>query len=292
VADAGTSLRQALSAIASRLQQAGIDRARAEARLLAAQALGVKLETVVGDDARVLTADEVQRLEALAARRVQREPMAQILGRREFFGRNFCVTADVLMPRPDSETLIEAVLAQVPDRSAPLRLLELGVGSGCLLLTLLAELPNAQGAGVDISPAALAVAKQNASALGLAACCALVEGDWSRAAEGRFDIVLSNPPYIPSHDIERLEPEVARYEPRLALDGGDDGLHFYRRLAADLPRLLMGGGLVAVEIGQGQGSAVGRLFQEAGLRLLPARADLAGIERCILARAPETVNPA
>jgi release factor glutamine methyltransferase len=292
VADAGTSLRQALSAIASRLLQAGIERARAEARLLAAQALGVKLETVVGDDTRVLTADEMLRLEALAARRGRREPMAQILGQREFFGRKFRVTADVLTPRPDSETLIEAVLAQELDRSAPLRLLELGVGSGCLLLTLLAELPNAQGTGVDISPAALVVAKQNASALGLAARCALVEGDWSQAVEGRFDIVLSNPPYIPSHDIERLEPEVARYEPKLALDGGDDGLLFYRRLAADLQRLLVGGGLVAVEIGQGQGSAVGRLFQEAGLWLLPARADLAGIERCILARAPETVNPA
>jgi len=286
VADAGTSLRQALSAIASRLQQAGIERARAEARLLAAQALGVKLETVVGEDARVLTADEMLRLEALAARRGRREPMAQILGQREFFGRDFRVTADVLTPRPDSETLIEAVLAQVPDRSAPLRLLELGVGSGCLLLTLLAELPNARGTGVDISPAALAVTKENAIALGLAARCALVEGDWSRVVEGRFDIVLSNPPYIPSHEIDRLEPEVARYEPRLALDGGDDGLLFYRRLAADLQRLLVGGGLVAVEIGQGQGSAVGRLFQEAGLRLLPARADLAGIERCILARAP------
>lgn len=291
MADAGTSLRQALSAMASRLQQAGIDRARAEARLLVAQALGVKLETVVGDDARVLTADELQRLEELVARRVRREPMAQIVGQREFFGRNFRVTADVLTPRPDSETLIEAMLAQVPDRSAPLRLLELGVGSGCLLLTLLAELPNAQGTGVDISSAALAVAKQNASALSLAARCALVEGDWSLAADGRFDIVLSNPPYIPSHDIERLEPEVARYEPRLALDGGDDGLLFYRRLAADLPRLLAGGGLVAVEIGQGQGSDVSRLFQEAGLRLLPAHADLAGIERCILARAPETAEP-
>lgn len=289
--DAGASLRQALAGIASRLQQAGIERARAEARLLVAQALGVSLETVVGDDARKLTADEAQRLEALAARRVRREPMAQILGQREFFGRNFRVTADVLTPRPDSETLIEAVLAQIPDRSAPLRLLELGMGSGCLLLTLLAELPNAEGTGVDISPAALAVAKQNASALGLAARCALIEGDWSQAAAGPFDIILSNPPYIPARDIERLEPEVARYEPRLALDGGDDGLVFYRRLAADLPRLLVDNGLVAVEIGQGQGGDVSGLLKEAGLRLLPACADLAGIERCILARASGSATP-
>lgn len=289
--DAGASLRQALSAIASRLQAAGIERARAEARLLAAHALAVSLENIVGDDARLLTPEEMRRLEDLAARRARREPMAQILGRREFFGRDFFVTADVLTPRPDSETLIEAVLAQVPDRKAALRLLELGVGSGCLLLTLLAELPNAQGTGIDISTAALAVAKHNASALGLADRCELIEGDWSGAARGRYDIVLSNPPYIPSRDIDGLEPEVARYEPRLALDGGGDGLIFYRRLAADLPRLLGDGGLVAVEIGQGQGSDVSRLLTGTGLRLLPAHADLAGIDRCVLARAPKPATP-
>lgn len=282
---AGVSLRQALAQTAAQLQQAGIERARAEARLLAGAALNLSLEKIIAEDARLLRADELQALAALAARRVRREPMAQILGRREFYGRPFRVSRDVLTPRPDSETLIEAVLAQVADRAVPLRLLELGVGSGCLLLTLLAELPQADGLGVDISPAALAVARQNAVALGVAGRCRLVEGDWSAAVAGPFDIVVSNPPYIPAGDIAGLEPEVVQYEPRLALDGGPDGLAFYRRLAADLPRLLAPGGLVAVEIGQGQGGEVGRLFRDAGLALLPARADLAGIERCILARA-------
>lgn len=281
----GVSLRQALAQTAAHLQQAGIERARAEARLLAGAALGLSLERIVAEDTRLLRADELQALVALAARRVRREPMAQILGRREFYGRPFRVSRDVLTPRPDSETLIEAVLAQVADRAAPLRLLELGVGSGCLLLTLLAELPQADGLGVDISLAALAIARENATALGIAGRCRLVEGDWSAAVAGAFDIVISNPPYIPAGDIAGLEPEVAQYEPRLALDGGPDGLAFYRRLAADLPRLLAPGGLVAVEIGQGQGGEVGRLFQDTGLALLPARADLAGIERCILARA-------
>ncbi len=286
MADAGASLRQALSAITSRLQGAGIERARAEARLLAAQALGVKLETVVGDDARELTGDEMQRLEALAARRVRREPMAQILGRREFFGRNFRVTADVLTPRPDSETLIEAVLAQAPDRSAPLQLLELGVGSGCLLLTLMAELPNANGLGIDISPAALAVTKANANALGLAERCDLIEGDWSGAVTGSYDIVVSNPPYIPSADISVLEPEVSRYEPRMALDGGADGLTFYRRLTKDIDRLLVSGGLLALEVGIGQAGDVAALLGSAGLQQIECRQDLAGIERCVLGKKP------
>ncbi len=285
MAASGVSLRQALAQTAAQLQQAGIGRARAEARLLAGAALGLSLERIVAEDARLLRADELQALAALAARRVRREPMAQILGRREFYGRPFRVSRDVLTPRPDSETLIEAVLERIDDRSAPLRLLDLGLGSGCLLLTLLAELPQASGTGIDISAAALAVARDNAMALGVADRCHLVQGDWSETIAGPFDIVISNPPYIPAGDIAGLEPEVAQYEPRLALDGGADGLDFYRRLATDLPRLLAPGGLVAVEIGQGQGAAVNRLFQEAGLRLLPARADLAGIERCILARA-------
>lgn len=286
MADAGTSLRQAVAAIASRLQAAGIERARAEARLLAAQALGVKLETVVGDDARELTGDEMRRLEALAARRVRREPMAQILGQREFFGRNFRVTADVLTPRPDSETLIEAVLARVPDRSAPLQLLELGVGSGCLLLTLLAELPNAKGLGIDISPAALAVTKANANALGLAERCDLIEGDWSGAVAGSYDIVVGNPPYIPSADISGLDPEVSRYEPRLALDGGADGLTFYRRLTKDIDRLLVSRGLLALEVGVGQAGEVAALLKSAGLQQIECRQDLAGMERCVLGKKP------
>ena len=180
--------------------------------------------------------------------------------------------------------LIEAVLAQVSDRHAKLRLLELGVGSGCLLLTLLAELPNAKGLGVDISPAALAVAKENARMLGLADRCQLIEGDWLQAVSGRYDIIISNPPYIPSADIGGLEPEVSRYEPILALDGGTDGLEFYRRLARDIDRVLAPGGLAALEVGAGQAAEVAALLKSSGLQGLESRCDLAGIERCLLAK--------
>jgi release factor glutamine methyltransferase len=285
VADAGSSLRQALSAIALRLQDAGIERARAEARLLAAQALGISVEAVVGDDGRVLSETEQRALDDLARRRARREPMSQILGYREFYGRRFAVTADVLTPRPDSETLIEAVLSHV-DRAAPLRLLELGVGSGCLLLTLLAELPQTTGVGVDLSQVALAVARANAATLGVAGRCALIEGDWTSSVAERFDVVISNPPYIPSKALAQLDPEVSWYEPRLALDGGEDGLTFYRRVAADCERLLIPGGLLAVEIGQGQCDDVTQLLRQGGLEVLESRRDLAGIERCIRARKP------
>ena len=286
MADAGTSLRQALVHTAQLLQQAGIERARAEARFLATQALGISIEAVVGNDERLLSASERHTLDELAVRRARREPMSQILGYREFFGRRFTVTADVLTPRPDSETLIEAVLAHVPDRNASLRVLELGVGSGCLLLTLLAELPEASGVGVDISPAAVSVAHGNAAALGLAERCVLMQNDWSAGIGGIFDLVISNPPYIPGTEIAKLEPEVSRYEPRLALDGGEDGLTFYRRLAGDCERLLTSGGLLAVEIGQGQCDDVTQLLHDGGLRVLQTRRDLAGIERCIVARKP------
>jgi release factor glutamine methyltransferase len=285
VADAGSSLRQALSAIALRLQDAGIERARAEARLLAAQALGISVEAVVGDDGRVLSETEQRALDDLARRRARREPMSQILGYREFYGRRFAVTADVLTPRPDSETLIEAVLSHV-DRAAPLRLLELGVGSGCLLLTLLAELPQTTGVGVDLSQVALAVARANAATLGVAGRGALIEGDWTSSVAERFDVVISNPPYIPSKALAQLDPEVSWYEPRLALDGGEDGLTFYRRVAADCERLLIPGGLLAVEIGQGQCDDVTQLLRQGGLEVLESRRDLAGIERCIRARKP------
>lgn len=279
-------LRQALTELAQHLQSAGIERGRFEARLLAAHALGVSIEKIVADDRRQLSDEELRALSALAEERAQRRPMAQILGWREFYGRRFKVTPDVLTPRPDSETLIDTVLDHIDDRAAPLRLLELGIGSGCLLLTLLAELPQASGVGTDISPAALAVARANAEVLGLSQRCTLIEGDWSTAANGAFDILLSNPPYIPTDEIERLDAEVARYEPHVALDGGADGFSFYRRISRDCERVLTHKGLVALEIGAGQGDDVSDLLKAAGLVVLERRCDLAGIERCILARAP------
>ena len=280
---AGGTLRQVLDGAARRLQRAGIERARAEARLLAGHALGLAMERIVGDDGRPLSDDEAVAIERLVRLREARRPMAQVLGYREFYGRRFAVTADVLTPRPDSETLIEAVLGRVPGRSTPLEILELGIGSGCLLLSLLAELPHARGTGIEISPAAQAVARANAAALGLADRIVLPQGDWSAAADGRFDVIVSNPPYIPHAEIAALEPEVVRYEPALALDGGADGLDFYRRLAGDLDRLLVPGGFVALEIGRGQAGDVAAILAASGFGAIERHRDLGEIERCLLA---------
>jgi len=207
--------------------------------------------------------------------------MSSILGRREFWSLDFVVTPDTLAPRPDSETLIEAVLAALPDRSAPLSLVDFGTGTGCLLLTLLSELPNAEGIGIDISRPALAIAGGNAKRLGLADRCRFLCSDWSAALEGRFDLIISNPPYIPSGDIAGLEPEVARFEPLSALDGGADGLDAYRALAAQIPPLLKPGGIGAFEVGAGQAPQVAALLAEAGLTPRGIHRDLGGIERVV-----------
>jgi len=283
---AGVTLRQALDEAARRLQLAGIERPRAEARLLAGHALGLTIEQVVGSDTNILSGDQAFAIERLVQLRESRQPMAQVLGYREFYGRRFAVTADVLTPRPDSETLIDAVLRRVPERSSPLEILELGVGSGCLLLSLLAELPRARGTGIEISPKALAVAGGNAEALRLADRVTLQAGDWSAAANGPFDVIVSNPPYIPHAEIAALEPEVARYEPALALDGGKDGLDYYRRLAVDLDRLLAPGGFVVLEIGFGQADDVAAILAASGFGAIERHRDLGGIERCLQAARP------
>lgn len=225
-------------------------------------------------------------LQSLTARRIKREPMAYILGEREFWGLPFKVTPAVLVPRPDSETLIEAVLALMPDRQRAWRILDLGVGSGCLLLTLLREYPQATGAGLDASPEALAVAGENAVALGVADRASLVTGDWRRpgwleAVGGPFDLVVSNPPYVESGAIDGLMPEVARFEPRLALDGGADGLDAYRLIATAGPQLITPGGYVVVEVGEGQAPEIATIFDQAGLQPAGRWRDLAGIERVV-----------
>ncbi|MGE0660454.1 MAG: peptide chain release factor N(5)-glutamine methyltransferase [Reyranellaceae bacterium] len=282
-APAGPSLRQLVDQAARRLAEAGIDRARAEARLLVGHALGLSLENVLARDSDIVDTAAEAKIAALVARRLRREPMAQILGWREFYGRRFRVGRDVLTPRPDSETLVEAVLARLRMRDGELRLLELGVGSGCLLLTLLAELPRATGLGIDISPAALEMAKSNAQMLGVTGRAELRHGDWSASVSGRFDALIANPPYIVSDDIAGLEPEVAQYEPRLALDGGPDGLVFYKRLIGDLDRLVETDGFVALEVGVGQAAAVAGLLAGAGFGAIARHRDLAGIERCVIA---------
>ncbi|CCG40816.1 peptide chain release factor N(5)-glutamine methyltransferase [Magnetospirillum molischianum] len=282
------SLGQALSEGRLRLSRAGIDTALFDARLLLAEVTGLAAPMVALRGSEDLPPEAAARFEALLVRREGREPMSHILGRRGFWTLDLAVTADTLDPRPDTETLVEAVLAVLPNRKRPLRLLDFGTGSGCILLALLSELPAAIGLGIDASPAALAVATANAETNGLAPRAQFRLGDWGQGIGGRFDVIVSNPPYIPEAEIDGLAPEVARFEPRSALSGGADGLECYRRLIPDIARLLVPGGVTAVEVGQGQAGAVAALMTAAGLRLEMLRCDLGGIERCVVAFAPES----
>jgi release factor glutamine methyltransferase len=269
--------------IAERLRAQGVDNPWLDAKLLMAEALHVDYAWLFNHEDDQLELPEIARIEALVRRRCNREPISLILGRREFWSLQFQVTADSLAPRADSETLIEAALTAVSDREAPLSLLDLGTGTGCLLLALLSELPNATGIGVDLSPAALAVAEGNAARLGLAARSRWVESDWCARLDGRFDVILANPPYIVSTEIAGLAPEVAHYEPRLALDGGADGYDAYRKLAAQLSPLLTDNGVALFEVGIGQAAEVARLLVDNGLVIREIRRDLAGVERCVVA---------
>ena len=270
------------------LTAAGIDNVRFEARLLLSHATGLPTEALISRGRDPAPPAVEEKLRALTARRVRREPMAYILGEREFWGLPFKVSPAVLVPRPDSETVIETALSLLGDRARAWRLLDLGLGSGCLLLTLLKELPNARGVGLDVSREALAVAESNAEALGVADRASLLHGDWcqpdwTRPLGGPFDLVVSNPPYIEAGTIDGLMPEVARYEPRLALDGGPDGLAPYRLIAAVAPQLIAPDGHLLVEIGEGQAIEITRLFEAAGLRPGAPVKDLGGIDRVLRA---------
>lgn len=280
----GTSrtLGGAVDAVARQLGAAGIAEARREARLLVALAARLEPATVLGWPERSLDAEAAARLAELASRRAAREPYARLAGHREFWGLDFTLSPATLEPRPDSETLVEAALALLPDRAASLRLVDFGTGSGCLLLALLSELPNAFGIGVDLQPEAAATARCNAAALGLARRANFLVGDWGEALAGSVDVLLTNPPYICSEAIAGLAPEVARYEALVALDGGGDGLRAYRALAGETRRLLAPGGIALFELGDGQAPAVAALMAAAGLAVKTSRRDLAGIERVLV----------
>ena len=269
---------------AARLKQAGIEAPLREARLLLGQAAGLGLSTMIGWSERGVPNEAAATFRIFIARRLLHEPVSRILGRREFWSLDFAVTAATLDPRPDTETLVEAVLAALPDRKAPLRLADFGTGTGCILLALLSELPNAYGIGIDRSPEAARVAAGNAAALGFAGRAGFVVGDWAESVGVGIDVVVSNPPYIPSAQIDGLDPEVAAYDPVTALDGGADGLDAYRRLAPEFARILRPGGLAGFEIGQGQDRDVAALCRDAGLQVIEIRPDLAGIGRVVLAR--------
>ncbi len=285
----GASYDALLRDTAVALTAAGIDNVRFEARLLLSHATGLTIEQLISRGPDAAPAAAAATLRELTARRVRREPMAYILGEREFWGLPFKVSPAVLIPRPDSETVIETVIDLLPDRSRKLRILDLGLGSGCLLLTLLREYPQATGVGIDASEAALAIARANAAALGVAPRARLSTGDWRQAGwteqlEGPFDLLVSNPPYIESAAVEGLMPEVAAHEPRLALDGGADGLAAYRIIASEAPRLVVPGGWAVVEAGEGQAPDIAALFGAAGLTPKPPRQDLGGIARVVPAQ--------
>jgi release factor glutamine methyltransferase len=275
---------------ALRLAAAGVAEPRREARLLTALALGVDPAIVLGYPERAIDESARERLGSLLIRRAAREPLSRIRGNREFWSLPFLLSPDTLDPRPDSETVIEAALDRLPDRGRPLRVLDLGTGTGCLLLALLSELPHATGVGTDLSAGAAAVARRNAAALGLADRAVFLVSDWDRGICSEADVILSNPPYISSQEIDRLAPEVARYEPRLALDGGIDGLDAYRRLSRTAARLLGPKGFAVFEIGAGQAEPVGRIMQDAHLAVAAVRRDLAGTARCLVVERSATAD--
>ncbi len=280
--DQGRTVGAVLAGAATRLREAGIATARLDARLLLSAALGESAERLVGWPERVLSVPEERAFADLVARRSAREPVAQILGHREFWSLPFRTTRDTLTPRPDSETVVEAALELLPDRDAGIRILDLGTGSGCLLLALLHEYPNASGVGTDLSPAALRVAAGNAVTLALADRAAFAATTWDAGLAGSFELIVSNPPYIRTAELDGLDPEVRLYEPHLALDGGADGLVVYRAIAPRLRERLALNGAGIVEIGAGQAAEVEQIMRDAGLRVLGRRADLAGVDRCIL----------
>jgi release factor glutamine methyltransferase len=281
---ASRTVGEAVAAAAPALVAAGLADGRREARLLLAHLLGVDAGAIFSHPERPLTAAELARFAALVGRRVAREPLSRITGVREFWSLPFTLSPDTLDPRPDSETLVQAALDAIPDRAAPLSVLDLGTGSGCLLLALLSELPQAWGVGVDISPGAAATAAGNAASLGLGQRARFAVGDWTQALAGRFDVILVNPPYIPAGVIDELEPEVARWDPRRALAGGEDGLAAVRALAPVLPHYIENQGIIVMELGAGQDVRAAPLCTAAGLEIVARPPDLNGLTRCLLMR--------
>lgn len=275
------TLVKAWNGAKERLKEAGIDQPAIDARLMLEVAAGVSRTDIITDPYRELTAEQVATLDEYLERRARREPVSHIIGRKGFWKILLSVTKDVLTPRPETEVIVDEVLKAFPETMA-FNMLDLGVGSGTMLLAILAERPAAKGLGVDISEEALAVARENAANLDLDGRLALMRGDWTTGmGDASFDVVVSNPPYIPTADIDTLQPEVRDHEPRLALDGGVDGLDAYRALAPEILRVLKPGGLFCVEIGFDQSAAVEALFNEAGAQNVRTVKDLSTHDRVV-----------
>ena len=284
----GQTVEIARRMLTARFKSRAIDSAELDARILVGAALGLDLTGMISAANRVLTSDESIRLEQLARRRLAGEPVARILGLKEFWGLPLQLSAGTLVPRPDTETVVELALEMlraVPHPDRVWRIADLGTGSGAILLALLSELPNAFGFGTDISADALQTAHNNAVRLGLAHRAGFVSCDYAAALSGRFDLIVSNPPYIRSADIAGLATEVRDHDPLAALDGGADGLDAYRALIPQAARLLAPLGVLVVEAGLGQTRAIGELMTATGLtQQRPAKADLAGVLRAVAGR--------
>jgi release factor glutamine methyltransferase len=284
----GQTVEAARRSLAARFKSGAIDSAELDARILVGAVLALDLTGLIASTNRRLTPDETVRLEDFSRRRIAGEPVARILGNKEFWGLPLELSAATLVPRPDTETVVELALEMLraaPNPDRPLRVADIGTGSGAILLALLSELPDACGIGTDISAAALQTARANAVRLGFAARAAFVACDYTAALSGPFDLIVSNPPYIRSADIAGLASEVRDHDPLRALDGGADGLDAYRVLAPEAMRLLEPGGALIVEMGLGQSGEVEGLMTAAGLILerLP-KVDLAGIRRAVAGR--------
>lgn len=265
------------------LEQAGIENAGLDVALLLCEAMGATRESLLLNPDMELNDKEKELFRRMLERRLAHEPVAYILGRKEFWSLDFSVTRDTLIPRPDSETVVEAAIACVRNRVKPLNVLDLGTGSGCLLISVLTELPSAHGLGVDKNERALHIARRNAGQHGVLPRTGFVCGDWSDALNGTFDLILSNPPYIPEPQMRSLMPDVVDYEPRAALAAGADGLDAYRALAVQLAPKLAPGGHLLFEVGQGQAGDVSMLLEQNGFAVTSIARDLAGTPRCVVA---------
>jgi release factor glutamine methyltransferase len=285
--DPVVSVAGARRALASAFRAAGLETPELDARLLVGHALGLDHADLAAQSDRIVGGEEAERIRIFAARRMAREPVARILGCKEFWSLPFVVAPAVLVPRPETETLVEAALTVLdaePGRRP--RIADLGTGSGALLLALLHEIRGAEGVGTDVSPAALDVARKNAKRLGLAQRATFVVCDFGAALGGGFDLVVSNPPYVAQPEWRRLAPEVRNHDPKLALDGGSDGLAAYRRIAADARRLLAPGAHIILELGAGMADPVTAIFAAQGLAIRAARPDLSAVPRALIIQRP------
>jgi release factor glutamine methyltransferase len=276
------TLAEAMRAAAARLGAAGVDSPDLDARVLALEAFGLDHAALISQGADAARPQALDRLDAMIARREAGEPVARILGRREFWGLDFALSPATLVPRPDSETVVQAALDAIEGRDGPLRMLDLGTGTGCLLLALLAERKDAFGIGVDRSAEAAATARGNAQALGLGGRAAFIVGDWAASLIGPFELLISNPPYIAGSEIPGLDADVREHDPRLALDGGVSGLDAYAAITRDAPRLMARQGALVLELGAGQEADVARLATDAGFDVRAAQRDLGGVPRALV----------